>query len=292
VRLSLFARLFSRNKPQPVVTGAAGGSTRLRGDLGGSSARHDDSSFPAASFPGATFPAKSRLPPAAVDAQPMVSAAEPAQETVRGTAAFGARQAPARPSHDEEVVKATKMAPQEELSLKISEGLKNLSTVLGAIDEKLAGQARTSELVADRLQALPRVLEGLVDAERSNLEMLGALRASMDRQGEASRQTAERLDQLPSVVDGLGTRIQQQTEASAAVKTSVESVSQSVRGLVDVNQRAQNGLITEFRRGQDEQRHRLEELVDRQRKTILIVAGLGIVVVVALVIVLTRLPPH
>jgi methyl-accepting chemotaxis protein len=145
-------------------------------------------------------------------------------------------------------------------------------------------------MVADRLQALPRVLEGLVDAERNNLETMQALRTSLEKQGEAARGTSERLDKLPGVVEGLGTRIVQQTEASAAVKTSVESIGQSVRGLVDGAQRSQNSLITEFRRGQDEQRQKLEGLIERQRRTTQLIFGVLIAVFVGLVFVLARMP--
>jgi len=283
VRLSLLSRLFSRQKPQPATGMAGGGSATLRGDLGGAPSLRN------AAYP----PPKTRVAPAALDAPPMVSDSETlaTRPSIGGPSGLIATKPSARSAEDE-VVKATKMAPQEELSIKISEGLKNLSTVLGAIDEKLAMQTRTGELVAERLQSLPRVLEGLVDAERNNLETLQALRASLEKQGDAARQTSEKLDQLPTVVDGLGARIQAQTEASAAVKTSVESVGQSMRGLVDTSQRTQNSLITEFRRGQDEQRQRFEELVDRQRRTTLIVGGMLLVVVVGLILVLTRIPAH
>lgn len=198
----------------------------------------------------------------------------------------------ARPSRDrdDDVVRATKMAPQEELTLKVSEGLKNLSTLLTSIDDKMGQQHRATELVAERLQALPRVLEGLVEAERMNLETMRDLRGSMEKQSAAAAAATQKLEQLPTLVDGIGARIEKQTEASASVKTSVESVGQSVRGLVDGAQRTQNSLITEFRRGQDEHRQRFEELVERQRKTILIVAAIGAFVVIGLFIVLARLP--
>lgn len=187
-------------------------------------------------------------------------------------------------------VKATPMAPQEELALKVSEGLKNLTTLLSSIDERMVAQHRATELVAERLQALPRVLEGLVEAEKQNIETLRDLRGSMERQGEAALAATEKLGALPTLVDGIGARIEKQTEASASVKTSVEAVGQSVRGLVDGAQRTQNSLITEFRRGQDDQRQRLEDLVERQRKTIMVVAIIGAFVVIGLVIVLARLP--
>jgi methyl-accepting chemotaxis protein len=277
VRLSLFSRLFSRSKPQPVASTASGIPLRTRLDHGSAGVNPMRST---------AIPARPRI---ALDAPSLVASAEAATDTEKAPAPFVS----GRPvSREDEVVKATKMAPQEELSIKITEGLKNLSTVLGAIDEKLAAQSRTTELVAERLQALPRVLEGLVDSERSNLETLQALRGSMDKQNEVAQQTAEKLDKIPGAVDGLGTRIEQQTEAAAAVKTSVEAVSQSVRGLVDGSQRAQNSLITEFRRGQDEQRLRLEDLVERQRKMTLIVFGVAVVLVLGLVIVLTRLPHY
>lgn len=271
MRLSLFSRLFSRNKPQAVASAASGIPLRTRLDHGAG----------ASSMKTSAIPVRPRIP---TDAQSMVASAETSTEAPNSF--VGGRPI----SREDEVVKATKMAPQEELSIKITEGLKNLTSVLGAIDQKLAAQSRTTEVVAERLQALPRVLEGLVDSERSNLETLQALRTSMDRQSEVSQQTAEKLDKIPGAVDGLGTRIVEQTEAAAAIKTSVESVSQSVRGLVDGSQRAQNSLITEFRRGQDEQRLRLEDLVERQRKMTLVVFGVAVVLVIGLIVVLTRLP--
>ena len=274
MRLSLFSRLFSRNKPQAVASAASGIPLRTRLDHGAG----------VATMRNSAIPVRPRIP---TDTQSMVASAEAGTEAEKASLSFGGGRPPAR---EDELVKATKMAPQEELSIKITEGLKNLSTVLGAIDQKLAAQSRTTEIVAERLQALPRVLEGLVDSERHNLETLQALRGSMDKQNEVSQQTAEKLDKIPGAVEGLGTKIHEQTEAAAAVKTSVESVSQSVRGLVDGSQRAQNSLITEFRRGQDEQRIRLEDLVERQRKMTFVVFGVAVLLVIGLIVVLTRLP--
>ncbi|MBL8840276.1 MAG: hypothetical protein JNL90_01975 [Planctomycetes bacterium] len=230
---------------------------------------------------------------ASSSASPNVAASSDSPSSASPALAASTPSLPAtRPSRDrdEEVVRATKMAPQEELTLKVSEGLKNLSTLLTSIDDKMGQQHRATELVAERLQALPRVLEGLVEAERMNLETMRDLRGSMEKQSAAAAAATQKLEQLPTLVDGIGARIEKQTEASASVKTSVESVGQSVRGLVDGAQRTQNSLITEFRRGQDEHRQRFEELVERQRKTILIVAAIGAFVVIALFIVLARLP--
>jgi len=294
VRLPLFSRLFSRKSSE---TNPANG-TRLRGGNGGST-------HPAGSLRNpATAPQKPRFPVGddgddgarrsstlAVDTQTVVGAGDTLPTPDKpALSVVPVKPGSTRSNHDDEPVRATKMAPQEELSIKISEGLKSLSTVLGAIDDKLASQTRTAELVADRLQALPRVLEGLVDAEKNNLETLQALRASMEKQSEASLATTDRLDKLPGVVEGLGSRIVQQTEASAAVKTSVESINQSVRGLVDGAQRSQNSLITEFRRGQDEQRQRLEGLVERQRHTMQVIFAVLIIVFLGLVWVLAKMP--
>ena len=282
MRIPLFDRLFSRKSQE---TNPANG-TRLRSGNGGSPQKPR---FPVAGIDGED--ASRRAPTLAVDTTTVVGGGErlpPSEKAAMSVVPV--KSAMGRSSLEEEPVKATKMAPQEELSIKISEGLKNLSTVLGAIDEKLAAQSRTAEMVADRLQALPRVLEGLVDAERNNLETMQALRTSLEKQGEAARGTTERLDKLPGVVEGLGTRIVQQTEASAAVKTSVESIGQSVRGLVDGAQRSQNSLITEFRRGQDEQRQKLEGLIERQRRTTQLIFGVLIAVFIGLVFVLAKLP--
>jgi chromosome segregation ATPase len=196
----------------------------------------------------------------------------------------------AAPPRGDALLHTSPMPAQEELSIKLTEGLKGLSTLLSSVDEKLAQQHRASELVAERLQALPHLLEGLVEAERNHLQTLRDLKTSLEEQGRASLQASAEMGKLPELVDRIGSRIERQTDAAGAMRTSVESVGQSVRGLVDVAQRGQNSLITEFRRGQEEQRQRLETLVERQRRTMWVVAALGAVVVICLLIVLNRLP--
>ena len=308
MRLSWFAELFGKKK---TATAPASQSAAPRyrndsvrsdgGSVGLNSAAASRSSRPLplgkASEPEEIIPR--RFAQAAASAAANPPAAPPASSAPAAMSAAEALPAaapvplpaPRLPrERDEEIVRATKMAPQEELTLKVSEGLKNLSTLLSSIDDKMGQQHRATELVAERLQALPRVLEGLVEAERVNLETMRDLRGSMEKQSAAAAAATQKLEQLPSLVDGIGARIEKQTEASASVKTSVESVGQSVRGLVDGAQRSQNSLITEFRRGQDEHRQRFEELVERQRKTILIVAAIGAFVVIALFVVLARLP--
>ena len=240
------------------------------------------------------FTRSKTLPDAAAPVAPRYRPdAAPATRSVAAEAARP-RQVPVmlRPPapRDEEIVRPTKMAPQEELSIQVRDGLNGLSRVLTSIDEKLVQQQRATEVVAERLQTLPRVLEGLVQAERSSLDTLGDLRSSLDKQGAAALQASAELGKLPPMVDGIASRIEKQTEAAGAVRTSTESVGQSVRELVDASLRTQAGLVAEFRRGQEVQRERLEALVERQRRSFYVVAGLGVLVVVCLVIVLMRTP--
>lgn len=326
MRLSWFAQLFGKKKPAAASgagTAAAGAATpgplpRYRGEVarGGSGTtlrpgaergvRFDREELPAtASAPQEIVPRRARAAAAAAAASSEVAAVTLQRAAIdradeRSAAAESGATSPAeRPVVEvnggasnrlDALVKATPMPAQEELSLKVSEGLRNLTSLLTSIDEKMLSQHRATELVAERLQALPRVLEGLVDAEKQNLETLRDLRGSMEKQSAAALAATEKLEQLPNLVDGIGARIEKQTESAASVKTSVESVGQSVRGLVDGAQRTQNSLITEFRRGQDEQRQRLEELVERQRKTIMVVAVIGAFLVLGVVIVLARMP--
>jgi hypothetical protein len=245
---------------------------------------------PAESFESVREPVTRLDPSARVTVDPSrVTIEPPPAESAVSTAPTRSNGPNGAGRSSDELVSTTRMAPQEELSIKVGEGLGKLSALLSSIDEKLVAQHRATELVAERLQALPRVLEGLVETERRSLQTLDELRTAMDKQGRASEQTAEKLGQLPPLVEGLGARVEKQTEASASVRTSVESVGHSVRGLVDGAQRANNSLVTEFRRGQDEQRQRLEELVERQRKVLWVVAGLCAVVAVVLVIALSKL---
>ena len=284
MRLSWLAQIFSRGKSRATSEGNSPSRyptdvlAARRGKVPVPALAH--SRIPPVKEPG---PVLMNLSPIASDGTSAPPPAELALPPAPGPSK-------ASPPREDEMVRATKMAPQEELGIKLNEALKSLSTLLSAIDEKVAQQHRATELVAERLQTLPRVLEGLVEAERTSLETLRDLRTSLEAQGKAANQASQELGKLPGLVDTIGSRIDRQTEAASAMRTSVESVGQSVRGLVDVSQRASNSLITEFRRGQDDQRLRLEELVDRQRRTIWVVAGLGILVVVCLLIVLTRLP--
>ena len=52
--------------------------------------------------------------------------------------------------------------------------------------------------------------------------------------------------------------------------------------------RAQSSLVSEFRRTQEEHRRRLDEMVERERRSLFVVAGIGLVVVVCLLIMLTK----
>jgi hypothetical protein len=254
VRISWLAQLFTRSKPTPVPIEPKG-PPRFRGEPA------------AAARVVAQGPPRPRIAPAPTPLPAASRHAEPRDELVR----------------------TTKMPPQEELSIQVSEGLKGLTKVLGSIDEKLVVQQRATELVAERLQTLPRVLEGLVSAEKVSLETLRDLRTSLEKQGEASQKATAELEKIPTIVDTISTRIHEQTTHASAVRTSVESVGGSVRALVEASQRTQIGLIAEFRRGQEEQRQRLQALVDRQRLAIWVLGGLAVAVVVCLTVVLVRL---
>lgn len=290
MRLSWLAQLFTRGRSRaPAAEPSAAGGPRFRAEP------------PAAkrtTGPVPIIPSRPRISasptPLGAAARRPAPASGAAAAAPQGSVTIEAPAAPVAPRsaapRDDEIVRTTKMPANEELAIKMNEGLKGLSTLLSSIDERLVQQQRASELVAERLQTLPRVLESLVETERGSLQTLRDLNASLGEQGRASLRACDELGKLPALVDTIGSRIDQQTSASASMRTSVESVGQSVRGLVDVAQRGQNSLITEFRRGQDDQRHRLETLVDRQRQMLWIVAGLGVVVVVCLLIVLTRLP--
>jgi methyl-accepting chemotaxis protein len=150
------------------------------------------------------------------------------------------------------------------------------------------------------------MMEGLVHVQKSNLEALRDVRDAMADQQKAAetRHTAMKgllsgqreavlhnglqLEKIPGKFDELGDNLSHQTRAQGEIKGSVEAVGKSVRSLADGAQRAQNTLLAEFRRAQDEHGRRLEDLVERERKMSLIVGGLGFLVVVCLVFILVK----
>ncbi|MCI0658959.1 MAG: hypothetical protein L0170_18050 [Acidobacteria bacterium] len=197
---------------------------------------------------------------------------------------------PEREARKESVgVKPQRLAPQEELSLKISEGLSTLSGLLGSIDGKLSDQKEQRQVLLRRLETVPRVLEGLVETQRSHLEATLQVQKTLEIQAKAMQHTAESLERVPASVQVLGDKLDQHAQSGALVRESVENVGKSVRSLADGSQRAQNTLLAEFRRGQDEYRRRLEELVDRERKMYLVMAGIGLALVASLIVLIVKL---
>lgn len=186
-------------------------------------------------------------------------------------------------------MKPAKLAPQEELTLKINEGIENLSGLLVRIDDKLADQNRHRELLARRLEKLPDVLETVARTQKDNLEATREVAKAVSTQSESLQGTALSLQKVPGAVDGLGQKLDDHAKAGALVKDSVETVGRSVRSLADGTQRAQNTLLAEFRRAQDEHRRRLEDLVDRERRVYYTVSVLGVAVVVSMIIVIVKL---
>jgi len=312
VRRSLFSRLFSRftgsraatsvNSPailvgQPMVAAAGAGvvggaSQSLRDDrpaienpMGRAEMSDSNGTAPAAGTKAT--PGEPKQGPIPVDVEPVV--VPPA----------GPESAPKEASNGRKEktkdVKPSRMAPQEELSLKITEGLSTLSGLLNQIDGKLAVQNEHSETQAghnkdlqEHLRALPVVLGSMAETQQASLEVVRDVRTTMQEQVEVSRRQADTLEKLPAVVESVGARIDAQNETGLQVRESVEGVGKSVRSLADGAQRAQNTMLAEFRRAQDEHRRRLEELVDRERKTILVVSGLALLVVVCLVLILVN----
>lgn len=189
--------------------------------------------------------------------------------------------------------KAKKMGEQEELSLRITEGLSTLSGLLGNIDQKLATQNRQSGELAQGLQRLPTIFEGLINVQKSQLDALTEIRESVREQKTGLVETNQQLGRMPEMFSGLGKelgeRFDRQVHSGQEVRESVDSVGKSVRSLADSSQRAQNTMLAEFRRSQDEHGRRLQDLVERERKSTIIVGALGFLVVVCLVLVLVTL---
>ncbi len=180
-------------------------------------------------------------------------------------------------------VKSTKMAPQEELSLKVSEGLASLTDLLGRIDDKLLSQNKHGLELARKLDGLPRLMNDLAETQKTNLEVLREVRTTLTGQAKSTKDTAESVGRIPGLIDGLGGKVDRQSRAGEKLGESVDTVGKSVRTLADSSQRAHNTLVAEFRRAQDEHRRRLEDVVRQGRRTSLIVAFLGVLVVGGLV---------
>ena len=276
----------------PKATSSPPSVASTRGKVGESVERSADASNN--SDPGAAAAASERK-----NSVPVIESVE--VERVDGKPVEGAVDGTERNSFDSDArpvkeVKSTKLESREELSMKITDGLGSLSGLLSDIDSKMVAHQQTAQRIAQRLEALPPLLQQIASGQREQTEVLQTLRRAQEAQRAALADQTEGLTAIPASVEGLGelvkslgSRVEQQTASSDSVRTSVEGVTKGVRSLADGAQRANQTLVFEFRRAQDEHRRRLEELADRERKTGLWVAALGVVVVVCLVVILFRI---
>ncbi|MEW6743696.1 MAG: hypothetical protein AB1486_13145 [Planctomycetota bacterium] len=210
------------------------------------------------------------------------------------------------PSERPHKVEAAKMSAGEEIGLKISEGLKGLSSILTDIDHKLDDQSRKSTELVETVKVIPEVMKDLPETSRAGVELLSLISRALERQASAAQEVTSRVREMTDKVQGavegvgkvpvlladLGERIEQRVAGADAQRErlgeKVAAVQRTVQELSSEHLRAHQYSLEELRRLNERQNETLKHLADRSRLHAKILGGLLFVVVLAFIALLTK----
>jgi len=193
-----------------------------------------------------------------------------------------------------------KLTEQEEMSLKISQGLKGLTSHLGEISDKLEEQTKKSTELVTTVQTIPDKLKDLPESSRAGLELLKTISRTMESQsksvenlngkisglsnvmndvaGKMENDSRERVEEVQVFQESIGTVKDSITELSDQHSTSTEEHSQNIRSIATV-----------LKKVSEENQSQVEGLLGRQKTMNRLVIFLIFVIIAGLVAVVLKL---
>jgi len=199
------------------------------------------------------------------------------------------------------------MSVREEVSLKISDGLKGLSTILTDIDAKLDDQSRKSTELVQSIKVLPEMMRDLPETSRAGIELLATISRVLEDQTRATRDMVDRVKEMPALVSKVSVHLEDQAQAirtqqesHVVLRDTVREVGSEVKRMAqerrqrDEEQSArqeqvQTRTLDELRRMQDLYQARLADLSHRSHSQTRIITVMTVLIVLVFFAVLTRL---
>ncbi len=193
-----------------------------------------------------------------------------------------------------------KLSEQEEASVKISQGLKGLSSVLGDIDERLKENTRTGNELVSTVNTIPEMLKDLPESSRAGLELLNSISLIMDNQSRDVEALGGKVTDFSKVVNNLGSKIEKDARSRTSdVKTfekSIGGVRESVTGLSKQQTRNNEKQADEIRtmaralkKTNEMQDDRISSVMGRMKVMNWLVVILMLVIVTGIVAVVVKL---
>jgi hypothetical protein len=193
-----------------------------------------------------------------------------------------------------------KLSEQEEASVKISQGLKGLSSVLGDIDERLKENTRTGNELVSTVNTIPEMLKDLPESSRAGLELLNSISQIMDNQSRDVEALGGKVTDFSKVVNDLGSKIEKDARSRTSdVKTferSIGGVRESVTGLSEQQTKSNErqageikSLARALKKTNEMQDERISSVAGRMKVMNWLVVILMLVIVAGIVAVVVKL---
>jgi DNA repair exonuclease SbcCD ATPase subunit len=193
-----------------------------------------------------------------------------------------------------------KLSQQEEMSVKISQGLKGLSSLLGDIDERLQEQTKQSTELVQTVRTIPDKLKDLPESSRAGLELLNTISKIMEQQSRSVESLNSKVTGFSSVLNDIGEKMENdardRTETAEAFQHSIGSVKETISGLSEQQSRLSAEQATNIKavtqamkRSSEEQHDRMENIVSRMKVMNGLVIFLILVIIAGLVAVVLSL---
>ncbi|MFO0984949.1 MAG: hypothetical protein U1E76_25005 [Planctomycetota bacterium] len=216
---------------------------------------------------------------------------------------------PATPTKDPQPheVRPEPMSAREEVSLKITEGLKGLSNILTDIDTKLDDQNRKSTEIVQSIKVLPEMMRDLPETSRAGIELLSVISRVLEDQTRATRDMVDRVKEMPTLVARVSSHLEEQSrvlsrqeDARMQLETAVQGVGSAVLKLADQQQtqearacekleQVENRTLEELRRMQAQHERHLSDLSQRSTHQMRVITIMTVLIVLVFLAVLTHL---
>lgn len=189
---------------------------------------------------------------------------------------------------------AKKMSVQEEASVKISDGIKGLSSVLSNIDQRIQEQTQQSFEIAKTVKTIPEMIQDLPESSRAGVELLHSISQILENQSSATAELGKRISDLPDVLTNLTDQINKdqttREQERSVIKETVDVVKKSVQSVEEHNEQisktqAENTKKIEesFKKVQEDHQRQIGTLVEKSKVTNRLIVFLILVILVGMI---------
>lgn len=193
-----------------------------------------------------------------------------------------------------------KLSQQEEASLKISNGLKGLSSLLGDIDERLQEQTKTSNELVTTVKTIPEMMKDLPESSRAGLELLNTISVIMDQQSQGVKDLNSKVSSFSKVVTNLGDKLESDAKertgevqlfnkSLGTVKETMTAISEQQSRVNEKHASNIKEMAQTLKKSSDDQQERVDSIISRMKVMNGLVIFLIIVIILGLVAVVLSL---